>query len=87
MAGERKEALAANADPADAVAKAPQEPLDLGKIIYMADVSGSMSGTPMSVSIAMGILLSEICHPAFRDLVLTFHKNPTFHDLKGGTMS
>ncbi|GMI11128.1 hypothetical protein TrVE_jg9611 [Triparma verrucosa] len=83
MAKERKEALAAKADPADAVAAAPQEPLDLGKIICMADVSGSMSGTPMSVSIAMGILLSEICHPAFRDLVLTFHENPTFHDLKG----
>ena len=48
---ECKEALAAKADPADAVAKAPQEPLDLGKIICMAEVSGSMSGTPMSVSI------------------------------------
>ena len=46
--------------------KAPQEPLELGKIICMADVSGNTSVTPMSVSIAMGTLLSEICHPAFR---------------------
>jgi hypothetical protein len=57
--------------------------LDLGKIICMADVSGSMSGTPMSVSIAMGILLSEVCHDKFRDLVLTFDDNPVFHDLTG----
>jgi hypothetical protein len=55
--------------------------MDLGKIICMADVSGSMSGTPMSVSIAMGILLSEVCHEKFRDLVLTFDDNPVFHDL------
>jgi hypothetical protein len=56
--------------------------LDLGKVICMADVSGSMTGTPMSVSIAMGILLSEVCHPSFRDLVLTFEDNPIFHNLK-----
>ena len=55
--------------------------MDLEKIICMADVSGSMSGTPMSVSIAMGILLSEICHEKFRDLVLTFDDHPVFHDL------
>ena len=40
-----------------------------------------MSGDPVLVSIGMGILISEICHPAFRDLVLTFSTNPIFHDL------
>ena len=54
---------------------------DTGNLIVMSDVSGSMSGDPMLVSIGMGILISEICHPAFRDLVLTFSDNPMFHDL------
>ncbi|GMH68856.1 hypothetical protein TL16_g05026 [Triparma laevis f. inornata] len=81
MAEERKKALERKAE--EMAEQPPQKPIDLGKVICMADVSGSMSGTPMSVSIAMGILLSEICHPAFRDLVLTFHDNPIFHDLKG----
>jgi len=59
--------------------------VDFGKLIVMADVSGSMHGTPMEVAIAMGILVSEVCHPAFRDLVLTFHESPVFHDLSGCT--
>ena len=33
----------------------------------MADVSGSMSGMPMLVSIALGILISEVTHPSFKD--------------------
>jgi hypothetical protein len=59
--------------------------IDLGKVVCMSDVSGSMSGTPMEVSIAMGVLISEICHPAFRDLVLMFHENPSWHDLSSQT--
>jgi hypothetical protein len=35
----------------------------------------------MMVAIAMGLLTSEISHPAYRDLVLTFHETPTFHKL------
>ena len=52
------------------------------KLVVMSDVSGSMAGDPMLVSIGMGILVSEICHPAFRDLVLTFSSNPEWHDLR-----
>ena len=51
----------------------------------MADVSGSMSGTPMLVSIALGILASEVTHESFRDKVLTFHERPRWHDLSGET--
>jgi hypothetical protein len=51
------------------------------QMVPMADVSGSMSGTPMEVSIALSILLTEITHPAFRGLILTFHDRPTFHKL------
>jgi hypothetical protein len=42
----------------------------------MSDVSGSMYGVPMEVSIAMGIIVSEITHPAFQHMVLTFNTNP-----------
>lgn len=51
------------------------------KAIPLSDVSGSMSGTPMEVSIALGILLSEVTHEAFRDRVITFHENPSWVDL------
>ena len=49
------------------------------RLIPLSDVSGSMTGTPMAVSIALGILLSEITHPAFRNMVLTFTADPTWH--------
>lgn len=55
--------------------------VDISKSICMCDVSGSMSGQPMSVSIAMGILCSEITHPVYRDVVLTFSHISEFHDL------
>ena len=41
-----------------------------------------MSGTPMHVAIALGVLVSEVCHPVFRDKVLTFSGNPTWHQLQ-----
>jgi len=58
------------------------EVLDMSKCVVLADVSGSMHGTPMQVSIAMGILCSEICHKAFRGLVMTFETEPRWVDLK-----
>ena len=51
----------------------------LGKAVAMCDFSGSMSGTPMEVSLALGILISEITHPAFRDHILTFDAVPKWH--------
>ena len=43
-----------------------------------------MSGTPMHVAIALGVLVSEVCHPAFRDKVLTFSEDPRWHQLQPG---
>lgn len=57
----------------------------LSRVVPMADVSGSMSGTPMLVSIALGILASEVTHESFRGKVLTFHERPSWHDLSGET--
>jgi hypothetical protein len=61
------------------------KPVGLSRVVHMADVSGSMSGTPMLVSIALGILASEVTHESFRDKVLTFHERPRWHDLSGET--
>lgn len=83
MVEERKKSLAEAKLGEGVAAAAPS--VDFGKLVVMADVSGSMYGTPMEVAIAMGILVSEVCHPAFRDLVLTFHESPAFHDLSGCT--
>lgn len=53
--------------------------LNLGNIVPMVDVSGSMTGTPMEVAIAMGLVLSELAADPFRHHVLTFSTNPTWH--------
>lgn len=51
----------------------------LASYVCMADVSGSMAGTPMHVAIALGILLSELTAAPFRDRVLTFSAEPQWH--------
>jgi len=54
--------------------------------LVLSDVSGSMSGTPMEVSVALGILISEITNEPFKHMVLTFHETPTFHVIDGPTL-
>jgi len=73
--------VAADVAMLSAVATGARKPVGLSRVVPMADVSGSMRGTPMHVAIALGILVSEVTHPAFRDKVLTFHTDPTWHDL------
>lgn len=48
----------------------------LGRTVPMCDFSGSMDGVPKEVSLALGILISEIASPAFRDCILTFDSEP-----------
>jgi hypothetical protein len=55
----------------------------LGRAVAMSDFSGSMSGTPMEVSMALGVLISEITHPAFRDYLIGFDSNPSWISLVG----
>ena len=57
--------------------------VDLGKLVPLVDVSGSMHGTPMEAAIALGILVSELSHPAFRHRALTFESRPNWVDLSG----
>ena len=56
--------------------------MTLADILPMCDVSGSMNGVPMEVSIALSILLSEIHDDAFGDLILSFSTDPKWEDLK-----
>jgi len=55
--------------------------IDLGKMVSLVDVSGSMSGTPMEVAIALGLLVSEISSPAYAHRCLTFSSEPTWVEL------
>ena len=52
--------------------------VDLGLVVPLVDVSGSMHGTPIEVAIALGILISEVASPAFANRCLTFHSEPSW---------
>jgi hypothetical protein len=47
--------------------------------IVLSDVSGSMNGVPMEVSIALGILISSLTAEPFRNIVIPFDTNPSMH--------
>ena len=57
--------------------------INLGKLVPLVDVSGSMKGIPMQVAIALGILVSERSEGSFNDRFITFHEHPTWVSLKG----
>lgn len=52
--------------------------VDLGNLVPLVDVSGSMSGTPMDVAIALGILVSEISADCIKNRVITFESRPSW---------
>ena len=62
----------------------------LGRTIAMCDFSGSMQSagaagdTPYWVSMAMGLLISEVSSDEFKDTFLTFDSSPTWHTLPAG---
>ena len=58
--------------------------VNLGKVVPLVDVSGSMSGTPMEVAIALGILTSELADPAFAHRMITFHERPSWVRFEAG---
>lgn len=53
------------------------------RIIPVCDVSGSMEGLPMDVSISLGIYISERNEGIFKDAFLTFSEYPEMNYLKG----
>ena len=62
----------------------------LGRSLAMCDFSGSMQSsgsngdTPYWVSMAMGLLISEVTTDDFKDMFLTFDSTPTLHHLPKG---
>merc|ERR1719453_2032646 len=56
--------------------------VDLGKMVPLVDVSGSMHGKPMEAAIGLGLLVSELTHPAFRHRALTFESRPEWVQLQ-----
>ena len=53
------------------------------RILPMCDVSGSMEGLPMEVSVSLGLYISERNEGIFKDAFLTFSGNPKMQYLKG----
>ncbi|KAL5552561.1 hypothetical protein UlMin_039962 [Ulmus minor] len=63
--------------------------LKLGKMrncLAISDVSGSMSGIQMEVSVALGLLVSELSEDPWKGKIITFSKNPQLHFIKGDNL-
>ncbi|KAK3043407.1 hypothetical protein RJ639_001986 [Escallonia herrerae] len=55
----------------------------LTNCMAICDVSGSMYGTPIELSVALGLLISDLSEGPWK---VTFSANPRFHVIKGDTM-
>ncbi|WJX88013.1 hypothetical protein P8452_70142 [Trifolium repens] len=51
--------------------------------LAVCDVSGSMNGIPMEVSVALGLLVSELSDEPWKGKVITFSANPQLHVIQG----
>ena len=66
-----------------------KEKTKLNKCLAVSDVSGSMSGTPLLVSIALGFMLALVQNEndnPFYKTILTFSQNPVLHKIEGNTI-
>jgi hypothetical protein len=57
------------------------------RILPVCDVSGSMTGLPMDVSVALGLYISERNKGIFKDAVITFSSNPSMHYVQGSNLA
>ena len=53
------------------------------RVLPLCDVSGSMHGLPMEVSVALGLYISERNRGVFKDAVMTFSADPEMHHITG----
>lgn len=52
----------------------------------VCDVSRSMSGVPMQVAVALGLIVAELTQEPFRNQLITFHESPKLHTIQGNTL-
>ena len=57
------------------------------RLLPICDVSGSMTGTPMEVSVALGCYISERNEGPFKDAFITFSERPELQILSGDIIS
>ncbi|KAK3418805.1 hypothetical protein EUGRSUZ_H03371, partial [Eucalyptus grandis] len=55
----------------------------LENCIAVCDVSASLSGAPMEVSVALGLLMSELRREPWKGKVITFSEFPQLHAIQG----
>jgi hypothetical protein len=65
-----------------AIVKSIKDTGALSRTLAMCDFSGSMSGDPMNVSMALGLIIAECNTGVFKDTILTFDSKPTLHKFK-----
>ncbi|KZV26543.1 hypothetical protein F511_35877 [Dorcoceras hygrometricum] len=58
----------------------------LTNCLAVSDVSGSMYGTPMEVSVALGLLVSELSEEPWKGHLITFSENPELHLIQPGNL-
>jgi hypothetical protein len=54
--------------------------------VAVCDVSGSMSGIPLHVAIALGLIVSQMTLAPFNNKIITFSAVPTWHEIKGDNL-
>lgn len=58
----------------------------LSNCIAVSDVSGSMYGIPMEVSVALGVLISEVSEEPWKGRLITFSEIPKMQKVEGETL-
>ncbi|XP_051128065.1 uncharacterized protein LOC127249355 [Andrographis paniculata] len=59
---------------------------ELSNCLAVCDVSGSMYGTPMEVSVALGLLVAELNDDPWKGRVMTFSHDPQLHLISPGNL-
>lgn len=59
---------------------------ELKNCLAICDVSGSMYGTPLEVSVALGLLVSELSEEPWKNKLITFSSNPQLQMIEGNSL-
>jgi hypothetical protein len=57
----------------------------LTSALSVVDVSGSMSGIPMEVAVALGLVVADLTEGAFHNRMVTFSQRPQWHMVQNDT--